>query len=366
LGRRAELCPERIALWDAARGLAPITYGEWNARVNQTARFLRDTLGVRRGDRVAVLAMNDPAVLDLWFATGKLGALFAPLNWRLAAEELSAALADVEPAAVIHGPDFAARAGGVRWVSFEELARRADMPAGRFDAEEVTPADPWILCGTGGSTGTPKAAVLSYAAVAANAVNTAATWGLTATDVALLNAPLFHTGGMNVLTAPLVFAGGASVIARSFDPDQVFDLVRDRRITLLFGVPAMFLALQGHRRWAGAEFSSLRFAISGGAPCPPEIFQKFWDKGVDFKTGYGLTEAGPNNFWLPPEQVKRKPGSVGIPLLQIDARIVDEKGEPAEAEEVGELLLRGPHLASGYWRRPEETAAAFRDGWLWT
>jgi fatty-acyl-CoA synthase len=156
------------------------------------------------------------------------------------------------------------------------------------------------------------------------------------------------------------------VIARSFDPDQVFDLLRDRRITLLFGVPAMFLALQGHQRWAGADFSSLRFAISGGAPCPPEIFQKFWDKGVDFKTGYGLTEAGPNNFWLPPEQVKRKPGSVGIPLLQIDARIVDEVGEPVEGEEVGELLLRGPHLASGYWRRPAETAAAFRDGWLWT
>jgi len=124
--------------------------------------------------------------------------------------------------------------------------------------------------------------------------------------------------------------------------------------------------LQQHPRWAEADFSRLRIAISGGAPCPLPVFEEFWARGVDFKTGYGLTEAGPNTFWLPPEDVRRKPGMVGFPLFHIDVRVVREDGSECGPEEVGELIIRGPHVCAGYWDNPRATAQAIRDGWLHT
>jgi len=191
-------------------------------------------------------------------------------------------------------------------------------------------------------------------------------WGLTPDDVTILNSPLFHTGGLNVFTAPLVHIGGTSIVCRGFDVDQVFDLIRDRGVTITFGVPTMFIALQQHPRWAAADFSRLKLIISGGAPCPLPVFEKFWDRGVDFKTGYGLTEAGPNTFWLPKEDVRRKPGAVGFPLFHVDVKIVNEQGSECSADEVGELLIRGPHVCGGYWKRPAETAQAIVGGWLHT
>ena len=106
--------------------------------------------------------------------------------------------------------------------------------------------------------------------------------------------------------------------------------------------------------------------ISGGAPCPLPVFEKFWDRGVDFKTGYGLTEAGPNTFWLPQVDVRRKPGAVGFPLFHVDVKVVNEQGAECAADEVGELLIRGPHVCGGYWNRPEETTKTIIDGWLHT
>ena len=374
LERRAALSPERVALVDTTRGGARITYRAWNGATNRTARLLRE-LGVGRGDRVAVLAMNAVEVLEVWFACAKLGAIFQPLNWRLTATELVALVADGTPRVLVFGPDFAAQvetlrgaASSVRrFVALEELAeRRASHDDGPFPSEAMTASDPWALCYTGGTTGVPKAAILTYGAIHANATNTITSWGLDQDDVALLNAPLFHTGGMNVFTAPLVMAGGASVVCRAFDVDQVFDLVEARAITVLFGVPTMFVAMQAHARWESVDFSGLKLVISGGAPCPLPVFEKFWARGVDFKTGYGLTEAGPNTFWLPPEEVRKRPGAVGVPLFDVEVKLVDAAGHTLEGAAEGELWVRGPHVCGGYWNKPEETKKVLVDGWLHT
>lgn len=382
LGRRARLSPERIALYDAADGMRPISYRAWEAAATRTAALLRH-LGIGQGDRVAALAHNCVELLDLWFACGKLGAIFQPLNWRLTPPELAAIVADGAPALLVYGPAFAgtvaafrARAVSVRhWVALDGAAR-ADAGDPLFAdrdscSEWVAPVElgpdaPWVICYTGGTTGIPKGAVLTHANIAWNAINTVASWGLDADDVAILNAPLFHTGGLNVFTAPLVLAGGASVVCRGFDAGQVFDLVGSGMVTLFFGVPTMFAALQQHPRWPEADFSRLKLVISGGAPCPMPIFEEFWRRGVDFKTGYGLTEAGPNTFWLPPAEVRRKPGAVGYPLMFVDVRVAGPDGRELGPGEVGELHVRGPHVCAGYWGRPEETARAIVDGWLHT
>ncbi len=383
LAQRARLSPDRVALIDTLNGDRPITYREWNAQANRTAHFLQHALGVRKGDRVAVLAKNSVAYLDIWFALAKIGGVLQNLNWRLTPHELRQLVAEGEPIALVYDPEFADKAMAVaqsledrvpRLVSMAEpaaeghlsLVQREAYPDTPPSRPHLTPEDPWVICYTGGTTGLPKGAVLSYRAIMANAVNTVISWGLSREDATILNAPLFHTGGLNVFTAPLVYIGGTSVVCREFDVEQTFDWLESGRVTVYFGVPTMFIMMQNHPRWEKADFRHLRFIISGGAPCPLPVFERFWAKGVDFKTGYGLTEAGPNTFWLPAEQVRDKPGAVGYPLFHVEVRVVDEHDRDLPPGEVGELLIRGPHLFSGYWRRPEATAQAMRGGWLHT
>jgi fatty-acyl-CoA synthase len=384
LARREQLTPHKIALIDTLHGGRPITYRDWNRAANRTARLLREGFGVRKGDRLAVLAMNRVEYLDIWFACGKLGAILQNLNWRLTPYELGALIDDAAPVVLVYDATFADQVVGLRqhsspiehYVAFDAAARahpddelfaeRDDLPDTALPPAELTWDDPWVICYTGGTTGQPKGALLTHRSITWNAINTNASWGLTPDDVAILNTPMFHTGGLNVFTAPLVHNGGTSIVCQTFDCDQVYDLFRDAGVTLFFGVPTMFLALQQHPRWSEADFSRLKLIISGGAPCPPPVFERFWARGVDFKTGYGLTEAGPNTFWLPPEDVQRKPGAVGLPLMHIDVKLVTHDGRECGPDEPGELLIRGPHVCAGYWNRPEETARLIVDGWLHT
>ena len=382
LERRAQLTPGRVALVDGERGDRRITWAEWNAAANRAARLLRE-LGIQRGDRVAVLAMNCTETLDLLFACGKLGAILQPLNWRLSAAELVRVLADTVPVALVYGPDFRAQAAMLReqvrtLKHFVALAPSEEDGAHgtiAFSARDGLPdsapepvaldADaPWVLCPTGGSTGTPKAAILTHGSITANAQNTVVSWGLTQDDTALLNAPLFHTGGLNVFTTPLVYVGGTSVVCRSFQVEHVFDRIERGEATLFFGVPTMFIEMQRHPRFEEVDFSRLKLLISGGAPCPLPVFQRFFERGIDFRTGYGLTEAGPNTFFLPTHLVREKPGAVGHPLWHVEVRL---EGAPDEGPAgPGELLIRGPHVFAGYWNKPEESAHAVEGGWLHT
>ncbi|MFQ5594599.1 MAG: long-chain fatty acid--CoA ligase [Anaerolineae bacterium] len=381
LARRETLTPDKVALVDSITGRR-ITYRQWNRQTNRLANWLWEALGVRKGDRVAVLAMNCVEYLGVWFACGKLGAILQNLNWRLAVPELEGLINDAAPTTLIYGEDFVEQVNALRgrvasvrhFVALGARSAPDDLPFVTRDrypdtpppAVELTWEDPWVICYTGGTTGLPKGAILTHGNITWNSVNTVMSWGLRPDDVAILNAPLFHTGGLNVFTAPLVHIGGASIVCRAFDADQVFDLIENAGVTLFFGVPTMFIVMQQHPRWPEADFAGCRLIISGGAPCPVPVFERFWEKGVDFKTGYGLTEAGPNTFWLPAKDVRRKPGAVGFPLFHIDVRIVREDGSECDPGEVGELIIRGPHVTPGYWNNPQATAAAIVDGWLHT
>ncbi len=376
LNRREKLTPNKVALIDTIHGDRQITYREWNQFANRTAHFLADRLGVTKGERVAVLAMNCVEYLDLWFALGKFGGVMQNLNWRLTPNELNGLIKDASPQVLIYGSEFIAQVNEMRsqlpsvkhFVAIDEKAAEDDsaFSARNTFSDEAPPEvdldwnDPWVICYTGGTTGMPKGAILTHRSIAANSVNTIVSWGLSQNDVAILDSPLFHTGGLNVFTAPLVHVGGTSIVCKSFNPDQVFDLISDGDVTIYFGVPTMFILLQQHPRWHEADFSKLKLVISGGAPCPLPVFEEFWARGVDFKTGYGLTEAGPNTFWLPPEDVRTKPGSVGFPLFHIDVKIVGEDDVECGPDEVGELLIRGPHLCAGYWNNPAATNEAIR------
>lgn len=366
--RRAELTPEAVALWDGDTSAAR-TYADWARDVAGTAGYLATELGVRKGDRVAIIGHNSWSYLDLWAACGRLGAVLQTLNWRLSPASLARLIREAEPRVVFCSRAFEpisaamqhSAPGVEHWLPLEStLSEGREAFVDRAPTAVVAPDDPWVLCYTGGTTGQAKGAMLTHGSVLHNAINTVAGWSLTAGDCAALNAPLFHTGGLNVFTSPLVLCGGASVVCRGFDVDQVFDLVERRRINLLFGVPTMFMRMQQHPRFDAVPWSDMRIVISGGAPCPSPVTERFHRRRVPFKSGYGLTEAGPNNFWLPDDEVGRRSRSVGKPLPFVDVMIVRADGTLAGPGERGELLLAGPHLFSGYFRRPEETAAAVK------
>jgi fatty-acyl-CoA synthase len=379
LAQRAALTPDRIAIDDQLTGQS-YTYFVWNSRANQTAQYLR-TLGIGVGDRVAVYATNCMEYLDIWFACGKLGAILQNLNWRLTVTELVGLINDATPRILIYGSDFAEQVASIQAQVTEPLTLIAlgqlipgalrfsdrDRMATVFsDRPLLTPDHAWVICYTGGTTGLPKGAILTHGNMTWNSINTVMSWGVTQDDVAILNAPLFHTGGLNVFTLPLVHVGGKSILCKSFDVEQVFNLIDSAGVTLYFGVPTMFIMMQNHTRWDSMDFSRLKIVISGGAPCPLPVFERFWAKGVDFKTGYGLTEAGPNTFWLPPADVQRKPGAVGLPLFHIAVKVVRSDRSICLPGETGELVIRGAHVTTGYWNNPKATADSIIDGWLHT
>jgi len=179
--------------------------------------------------------------------------------------------------------------------------------------------------------------------------------------------PLCHAGGLTVFLTPLFLLGGKIVLHRGFDAAAVWRSIANERCTVMMAVPTIFKLLMDAPEFAATDFSSLRWLISGGAPLPLYVIEAYQRRGVTFKQGYGLTEVGVNCFAMTAEESRTKLGSIGRPMLFTEARLVNAQGEDVAPGEIGELLLRGPHVSRGYWNNPEATAAALdADGWFHT
>ncbi|MFX1539571.1 MAG: class I adenylate-forming enzyme family protein, partial [Promethearchaeota archaeon] len=227
--------------------------------------------------------------------------------------------------------------------------------------------DPFLILPTGGTTGLPKGAVLSHRHVFWNSVNTIVCWGINPTDVCPIIFPLFHTGGWNVLLVPLLHVGARMILWQKFNAIDVLHRIEEESCTIVIGVPTMYHMMINTPEFAKTDFSSVRFWLSGGAPCPVSIMEHFWKRDQEFAMGYGLTEVGPNNFYMPPGASKQKPTSVGLPFYHNEVRLVNDELTDIPQGEVGELLLRGPHAFSGYWNNPQATQDVIEpDGWIHT
>ncbi|GAB5602532.1 long-chain fatty acid--CoA ligase [Thermus sp. FJN-A] len=352
LGRLARYHPGRPAVWFGGGWL---TYGELYLRAREAAGTLR-ALGVAKGDRVGLLAWNHPAYLDLLFAGPLLGHILTPFNHRLSLPELQALYAYTEPKVLFYGEGFqeVARALDPGALPLEALSQGAEAP----EETRVDLEDPALLLFTGGTTGLPKGALLPYRQILVNAVQTAFSWGLSREDRYILATPMFHAA-LNALATPLLYLGGSVVIQERFRPEEYLELVRALRPTVLFLVPTMFQMLLERPEFAQADLLGVRFAISGGAPCPAPVRAAFRAKGVRFKQGYGLTECGVNCFTLELEEAEAHPESVGRPMPHLRARLVREDGKEAGPGEAGELWLSGSAVMKGYFRRPEENEKVF-------
>ena len=372
LVKRSQMTPDKTALVDAASG-EKITYLELNKKVTALAAYLAKS-GVKKGDRVAFLDYNSIFCLLLLFALPRLGAVFMPLNYRLSVRELNEILADASPSRLFFGEEWASTAGELKGEGLKVQGNLGVVSALggsglQPDYEGILPVDeedPWMILYTGGTTGKAKGAVLSHRMITWNAVNTIISWGLIPSDVVVMAMPFFHTGGLNVFTLPLLHLGGTVVVMKSFDPEVYLQVLQREKGTIMFMVPTMYQLVADSPSFPDADFSSVRICISGGSSCPEKIYHRYWDRGLLFRQGYGLTEGGPNCFALADAQVKEKIGSVGRPTFFCRARVVDEEGRKVPPGEIGELIMTGPHLFSRYWRNPEATAAMLKEGWLHT
>ncbi|MBP8531697.1 o-succinylbenzoate--CoA ligase [Streptomyces sp. MK37H] len=366
--RRARKTPHRTAL---IHGEQSTDYRTLHTRTTRLAHALR-ARGVRRGDRIAHLGPNHPAYLETLFAAGLLGAVFVPLNTRLTGPEIAYQLADSGAKALIHG---AAHAGLVAGLpagndvrirveigdAYEQILAAA--PTEPID-EPVSPDDTCLIMYTSGTTGRPKGAMLTHANIIWNAVNVLVDHDLFADERALVSAPLFHTAGLNMITLPVLLKGGTCVLVEAFDPGTTLDLIERHRITFMFGVPTMFGQVARHPRWTNADLSSLRILTCGGSPVPTPLIATYQERGLTFLQGYGMTEAAPGTLFLDAEHAADKAGSAGVPHFFSDVRVVRPDLTPVGTGETGEVVVRGPHVMSGYWGLPEETEAAFADGWF--
>lgn len=368
--RRARKTPHRTALIHQDRATS---YAALHERTTRLAHALR-AAGIRRGDRVAYLGPNHPSYLETLFATGVLGAVFVPLNARLAGPEIAYQLADSGAKALIHPSSQAVLVDGIRGETdvrvrivvdgdYEErLAAASDEPID----EQIGLDDTCIVMYTSGTTGRPKGAMLSHSNLTWNAFNVLVDQDVATDETALVSAPLFHTAGLNMLTLPVLLKGGTCVLVEAFDPGATLDLIERYRITFMFGVPAMFDQVSRHPRWAEADLSSLRMLSCGGSPVPAPLIAAYQARGLTFLQGYGMTEAAPGVLFLDAEHSVSKAGSAGVPHFFSDVRVVRPDLSPAGVGETGEVIVRGPHVMPGYWGLPEETAAAFSDGWFRT
>jgi fatty-acyl-CoA synthase len=360
--RRARKTPERVAI---EHGDDSLTYGELHQRVLRLAHGLRG-LGVGRGDRVAYLGPNHPSLLETFFAAGTLGAVFVPLNTRLAGPELAAQIEDAGAETLVHAPGLASVLPAARLVEvgdgYEEL-----IAAGGTEPidEPVSHDDPCMIMYTSGTTGQAKGAVLSHGNITWNSLNVLVDADLASDEVTLVVAPLFHTAGLNMNCLPTLLKGGRVILEPAFDPERVLRLVPSRGVTLMFAVPAMYNTLAAHPLWAGTDLSSVRTLMCGGAPVPEATIRTYLARGLAFVQGYGMTEASPGVLLLDRSQVLAKAGSAGVPHFFTQVRVArPEDGGDASPGEKGEVLVSGPNVMTGYWNRPDATAAAFDGDWF--
>ena len=371
--RRARITPDQPALIYGERRQ---TYGELANRVRRLAHGLRE-LGVQRGDRVGWLGANHPAFLEVLFASAKLGAVMAPVNHRLDEAVINEVLAAYSPAVVVLEQTAAgiAVAPGVRSRVVVGAATAAEIDYEHLVAESVDDPingvigldDLCMLPHTSGTTGTPKGVMLTHGNITWNVVNLLSAVGFRGDDVTIAITPLFRTGGTGVNVLPVLLTGGTVIIPESPEPDEILRLIEERRVTVGFGNPDLLEALTRSPRWPTADLSSIRCCITGGAPVPERLIRTFMQRGVTFLQGYGLSEAAPVVLLLDPASALRKVGSAGKPPLFVDIRTVRPDGTACAPHETGELLVSGPNVTAGYWRRADATRDTIdEDGWLRT
>ena len=368
MAKRRLKTPEKTALvFDGER----ITYRQLADMADGVSTLLaRRDIG--KGDRVAYLGENSPEFVATLFGIVQLGAVFVPLNTRLAVPEIEHALTDSGARALIHDPEYTERIAAVAasvphriMTGSPELAALLGTGGAGHADESVTLDDPAAIIYTSGTTGKPKGAVLTHGNLTWAPLNAIVDYDIVSTDVALMISPLFHVASLGMGALPVILKGGTIVLEKKYEPGRALALIAEHGVTMLSGVPTTYQMLCDHPDWEKTDVSSLQKLTCGGSAVPTRILNAFEARGLSFSQGYGMTETSPGATALAPERTRDKQGSVGLAHFFTDVRITDENGRVVARGTIGEIEVAGPNVFPGYFGRPDATAAAFTpDGWF--
>lgn len=359
-----------------------ITYFNFNLRVQRLSSMLRDTLGLSVGDRIAYLGYNSPYLLDLLFASSRMGIILVPLNWRLAAYEHTWIIKNSGTAALFVETDFISHIEQIKndipetilisyqttyfpkaWKNYDSLLEKTVT---RNHPESLKGNTPLLLVYTSGTTGHPKGALLNQKAIFYNATNSITAHDLTSKDHILTVLPMFHVGGLNIYTTPGIYAGATITITERFDPGETLRIINEDRPSVFLAVPTVISSLLAHPEWNDTDISSLRLVGTGASSVPKALLRAWLSRGITATQIYGLTESAPVAICLPAENAETHIGSAGKPVINCLARIVDNDGKELKPYEKGEIQLKGPNIFSKYWKDPQGTKEAFISGWFRT
>ena len=377
IGHNALNLPTKTATVELPSGRRQ-TYAEMHERVGKAAAWLL-SLGVQRGDRVGVLALNSIDTLDLIFATWRIGAVHLALNFRLTPSELDYIIGNAEPKVLIFDPELTATVEALsvhveHMIDMEGQGGECGYEAAIADQTpvhkmvELEPEEQCMLMYSSGTTGLPKGVIITHGMMLWAQFNAGAPMGCTADMVSFAVMPLFHIGGLQVFTCPALFAGGTAVVMRTFEPGAALDAFDSAElgITHFLGVPAIFNALRDHPKNAGTDFSRVELMLAGAEAVPEALVNWWYERGVVIQEGYGMTENVASCCVLGRDDVPAMVGSAGKALRHTQIMIAREDGTEADPGESGEIWCRGPVVTPGYWRRPEANEETFQDGWLRT
>jgi len=374
--RHAEFNPNKPALISTDETLS---YADLQQRVQQTAQVLKQSLSIGFGDRIAYLGYNSPDMLVLLFACARLGALFIPLNWRLAAAEHEFILQDAGAKALFLRQDFAASgdkiqqacpnlqlcASGFQHTKWPTLTALQATASGTDSNPHVELDAPLLVVYTSGTTGKPKGAVLQQSALFWNALNSLHMHDMQAQDKVLTALPMFHVGGLNIQTTPALYCGATVILQSRFDPAEYLQLLQQYQPSLSVLVPATIQALITHPDWMATDPRCLRLLTTGSSLVPQHLINAVHERGVPVIQVYGSTETGPVAVYQRREDAEIM-GTTGKIGLHCELRIIDSEGNDTESGCSGELLIRGGNVLYEYWGNPQATKDALRDGWYYT
>jgi len=361
-----------------------LTYKQLGERVDALAKGLQD-LGLKGGDIVAILLLNCSEYLEITFAVNKLGGVWLPLNYRLAGAELSYILNHSEAKMLISEKEFepviraiqkdvpgvkkligVGKEVPAQWDSYDHLI--AVNKGAKVDHAQVELDDLHRLMYTSGTTAHPKGVMITYGNLYWKNVSHIMTFNITPKDKTLVVGPLYHVGGLDLPGTGTLYAGGSLVILRRFEPIPVLEAIHKERVTNAWLAPTMVNMLFQEPTIDLYDVSSIRFIIDGGEKMPLPLITKIKEKFPNawFADAYGLTETVSGDTFLPREKMIEKIGSVGKPVIQLRLRIVDDEGKDLPPNTLGEIVLRGPKVFKGYWKNPQATADAIKNGWFHT
>lgn len=363
-------------------GSLELTYEQFNERINRLANAFADR-GVQPGERVAYLGENSAEFLETLFALGSIGAVFVPLNTRLAGPEVTFHLEDSGSKLLVasHTMEPLAVAGvegsAVERIIFVDDGARVPAEEGRLSlpveqyADVLASAatqrprvnvqldDLALILYTSGTTGNPKGAMLSHKNLTWNAYNVISDMSISNDEVALMISPMFHVAALGMGVLPTLLKGGHLILEPRFNPGRALELIERHKATFISGVPTTYQMLAEHPDWDGTDISSLQNLTCGGSAVPLRILETYEDRGLSFTMGYGMTETSPGATTLPARYSREKMGSAGLPQLHTHIRVADFEGNELPPNEVGEVQIQGPNVISGYWNRPDANESSF-------